>query len=459
MNRGRSSALTLLLPLVLGTLAVALEGACSSQADVKQLDTEALADPEACRSCHATAVREWEGSMHAYAADDPVFVAMNARMLREAKDVPSDTCTKCHAPVASRRGLLAGSQAGQTASLSRKLKGVTCLFCHTVDAVTGAHDAAVSTSSDGVLRAGLQNPMSGAPHASAYSSLHDREAYDSSSTCGACHDVTTPSGLAVERTYAEWQASLYSQKGQLSCGKCHMEGRDGQAAEVPGAPIRRVHDHSMPGVDVALTPFPSVDEQTARVRTFLDNTLLSKLCVRPSKDGVDAEVTLDNAFAGHGFPSGATHDRRVWVELVAENAQGTIFTSGRVPNDTSVTSAAERDPNLWWFGETLRKKDGQKTLFLWDATAHEGLALPPAVTTDRADPRFVHSLTKAYPIPGLPTAITAKVFVRPVDLDVLSSLVASGDLDPAVVAKMPTFEIRTAARQWTSALGFGCTPP
>jgi hypothetical protein len=42
---------------------------------------------------------------------------------------------------------------------------------------------------------------------------------------------------------------------------------------------------------------------------------------------------------------------------------------------------------------------------------------------------------------------------------VLASLVASGDLDPAVVAKMPTFEIGTAARQWTSALGFGCTPP
>ena len=38
-----------------------------------------MLDPATCQSCHPTHVRDWSGSMHAYASDDPVFVAMNAR--------------------------------------------------------------------------------------------------------------------------------------------------------------------------------------------------------------------------------------------------------------------------------------------------------------------------------------------------------------------------------------------
>ena len=29
------------------------------------------------------------------------------------------------------------------------------------------------------------------------------------------------------------------------------------------------------------------------------------------------ELTLENVTAGHGFPSGATPDRRAWIELTA----------------------------------------------------------------------------------------------------------------------------------------------
>ena len=44
----------------------------------KGLDAEALMDPAACQGCHPEAYREWSGSMHAYASDDPVFIALNA---------------------------------------------------------------------------------------------------------------------------------------------------------------------------------------------------------------------------------------------------------------------------------------------------------------------------------------------------------------------------------------------
>ena len=63
----------------LGVLATVTSASCSggTEAEVTMLTPEQLADPESCRGCHASAVAEWEGSMHAYASDDPVFVAMN----------------------------------------------------------------------------------------------------------------------------------------------------------------------------------------------------------------------------------------------------------------------------------------------------------------------------------------------------------------------------------------------
>ena len=41
-----------------------------------------------------------------------------------------------------------------------------------------------------------------------------------------------------------------------------------------------------------------------------------------------------------------------------------------------------------------------------------------------------------------------RVWLRPMGLDVLESLVASGDLDPAVAAAAPTFELEGARRVW-----------
>src|SRR5688500_7999428 len=45
---------------------------------------EQLKDPDTCKTCHEKHYREWSGSMHAYASDDPLFLAMNERGQRQA---------------------------------------------------------------------------------------------------------------------------------------------------------------------------------------------------------------------------------------------------------------------------------------------------------------------------------------------------------------------------------------
>lgn len=455
---GLASRLTgvLVATMVCGASVSAVVSCSSTSPGAPTLDDDALRDPETCRSCHATHVRAWEGSMHAYAADDPVFLAMNRRMARERPDLPKDTCTRCHAPVAVRRGLLQGG--ADVSSLARRDKGVTCIFCHTLDAVEGSHGAQVRTANDGVMRGGIRAPEGAVPHGAAYSELHDRERAEASAACGACHDVVTPSGLHLERTFAEWQGSVYAKPGpaQLGCGKCHMEGTLGKAASTNDAPDRRVHDHAMPGVDLALTPFPHAEEQRRRVEAALSATLLSRLCVRPSPSGVAVDVTLDNAFSGHDFPSGATHDRRAWVELSAKDGAKELLVSGRVPPGTSVFEAKRAEPRMFALGSSLADGRGRPVTFLWEAETKTGATLPPAVTNDPNDPRYVHSVTQTYEVPGLPSEVSFRVFVRAIDVDTLNELVRSGDLAADVAARVPTLEVTSAARTWTSDLGLGC---
>src|SRR5205814_5566711 len=68
--------------------------------DDAHLTREELVDPETCKTCHADHFAEWAGSMHAYASDDPIFIAMNARGQRETNGALGDFCVKCHAPMA-----------------------------------------------------------------------------------------------------------------------------------------------------------------------------------------------------------------------------------------------------------------------------------------------------------------------------------------------------------------------
>jgi len=441
----------LLVPVLTGAIALA---SCSStkEDDPPTLTGEALMDPNNCLPCHADQFREWSGSMHAYAGEDPVFLAMNQRMQRETNGQAGSFCVSCHAPAAVRLGKTTDGL--NLASLPPYLRGVTCWFCHTTSAVEGTHNNPLRLGGDDVLRGGIAAPVK-SPHKMAYSGLHDRESQDSSTMCGACHDVVTPLGAHIERTFTEWKASLYSKPGQLSCGKCHMDGRDGQAAKVEGAPSRRVHDHSMAAVDVALTPFTEVEAQRAAVQRLLDATILTKLCVRQTPAGLVAEVTLDNAFAGHGFPSGAAQDRRVWVELVAERAGQVVFSSGVVPEKKAVASIA--DPNLWLLRDKIFGSDGKEIHMFWQTARVESELLSAAVTNDPQDPAFFHSVTKAYTMPlPPPDRVRLHVKVRPIDFDLLDDLVATKDLDPVILDRIPTFDIQTAAKEWTSAGGFRC---
>ncbi len=423
-----------------------------------KLTTEELMDPQACVRCHEEHVREWSGSMHAYAAEDPVFLAMNARGQRETNGALGDFCVKCHAPMAVLTG--ATKDGLNLADVPAKLRGVTCFFCHSVDAVKGTHNNPLTLASDGVMRGGIADPVPSGAHEAAYSPLLDRSKMESSSLCGSCHDIVAPLGAHIERTYAEWQGTLFSHAdSRLTCSECHMEGRTGLAAESPGVKLRKIHGHGFPGVDVALTEFPETKAQAAAIQQSLDTTLQAALCVKGADSpGATIQIVLDNVGAGHMWPSGVAHDRRAWVEVQAFSKGQLIYKSGVVNDGESVTSLA--DPDLWLMRECTFNEQGKPVDMFWEAASTETSQLPGPTTNVPTNPDYyLTHVFRTYPRPTSipsslatpPDRITMRVRIIPVGLDVLDSLIASGDLDPAVKAKMPVFTLAATNLEWTAA--------
>src|SRR5258708_23827270 len=85
--------------------------------------------------------------MHAYAAEDPVFLAMNKRGQRETNGALGDFCVKCHAPVAVQQKLTTDGL--NLAQVPAAAKGVTCLFCHSAASVDRTHNNPLTLPADG----------------------------------------------------------------------------------------------------------------------------------------------------------------------------------------------------------------------------------------------------------------------------------------------------------------------
>jgi nitrate/TMAO reductase-like tetraheme cytochrome c subunit len=414
-----------------------------------------LTDPAACKSCHPTHYEEWSGSMHAYAADDPVFRAMNSRAQRE-NPATGTFCVNCHAPVAVREGLTTdGLNLDQ---VPQEKRGVTCYFCHSAEKVDGTHNNPLVLADDGTLFGPFSDPASGTPHKAKYSPLFDGATAQSASACGSCHDIQNLQGAHVERTFEEWQGTLFAaMPGGQSCADCHMPGRDGTASTV-SSKVRRLHSHLFPGVDLAVGDFPTDSPQNAAqqaaTQAFLDTVVQGTICLNQLAGRI--ELTLDNVGAGHGWPSGATPDRRGWIELTAYAGDQVIYESG---GTAALPLEASPDPDLWLLRDCLFDAAGNELTMFWQPTTVTGNGLPGPVVQNVSDPTSFSRthLKQIYPsgdgtLAQVPTRITARVHLQAVGDDVLRDLVTSGDLDPSVPAQIARYQLGGGAvLEWTAA--------
>ncbi|HEX6241217.1 MAG TPA: multiheme c-type cytochrome [Polyangiales bacterium] len=436
-------------------------GACSSPSAPTRdagtngsalLSREQLMKPETCRPCHQDHYREWASSMHAYASLDPVFIAMNKRGQRETDGAMGDFCVRCHAPMALREG--ATTDGLNLDELPQELKGVTCYFCHAAVRHEALSNNGVVLEEDGVMRGPYRSAVDPGVHGVEYSSFHDPRQTDSSALCGSCHDVVTPKGVHIERTFAEYKQSFFAREekiGSASCQTCHMEAaaEDQEIAQMPGTvlPKRKRHSHLWPAVDLALTDdFPGQDVQRKAVECELSNSLNKPALRATDPSRMRFEVSFETN-AGHAQPSGAAQDRRMWIEAVAyDNAGNRFFESGVIADDEieeHPEDSPRHDPFLSMFRDRLLDAQGQEVHMFWEAEASPDGGpgyksdLVPVKQTAGGD----HFVRRTYSLRAPAARFEVRVRMRPVGMDVLRSLVESRDLDESVLARVPTFTL------------------
>lgn len=440
------------LALLLSGLPLGLIG-CGPSAD--PLTADELRDPEACVACHVDHVTEWRGSRHALAASSPMFRALSAQA--ELALGSRALCLGCHAPL-----IAAAEPSGAGIDLDdydETMLGVGCSYCHSIDGIEEPYNNGLVLSDDLVMRGGLQQPQETHAHASAWSPYLDRLSPESSAACGSCHDLVLADGVAFERTYQEWTETLFAQHGEpwaLGCTDCHMEGRDGVAAQVVGAPTRRVHSHMFPAIDIPLVESSEAEVQRAAVLQMLQTTLWAELCVIVYEGGALANLTLENLAAGHSFPSGAAQDRRVWVQVQASLEGEIVYQSGVVPDGQSVNQLD--DPDLWLMWNKLLDADGEETHLLWEAASYESHVLRGATSVDPSDPWYVDTHEwRSYELgETVPDRVSVQVYLRPMAYDIIDEVIAAGTLDPSMRDAWPTFEVLPQELVWTTEDGMTC---
>jgi hypothetical protein len=470
MSRTRRFETRVPVSLAVAVVAPALVlGACSNDVPPPKEYPAAseLYDSKRCATCHPKHYDEWSASMHAYAAEDPVFLAMNRRGQEETSGALGPLCVNCHAPLAVRTGYTTDGL--NLDEVPAELRGVTCYFCHNTESVTGTHNNPLVLSDDVTMRGRIEDPVENGVHRSSHSPFLAGDRPESAEMCGSCHDIVLPSPpapaeIALEQTFTEWRRSVFapanapSASSVSTCASCHLPTVASEPIG-PDGPKRARHSHHMAGVDGPMTPFPESDrpvrdaalatEQAEKRQQMLDPTVRIEICVQVLSDTESAvHVTLDNANAGHNFPSGAAQDRRAWAEVVAYRGSEAIYQSGVVPDGQAVS--VNNDADLWLLRDETFDVNGNETHMFWNVAELRSKTLPVQLTADPAKSDYYKShLRRRFPfdptasIGGIPDRVTVRMRLVPIGFDVLDDLIGSGHLDPALRERMPALDLLT----------------
>jgi hypothetical protein len=331
----------------------------------------------------------WASSMMAQAGRDPIFYAALAIAEQDTTN-SGDLCLKCHAPGGWLAGRAVPTDGSGLDGGFDDFDGVTCHFCHRmVDPIADANNPVSDT---GILAA-LSLPPGADFHGSQFvidpSDLRrgpfdlgpnffmhawdQSEFHKDSALCGTCHDVSNPvfdkmpngdfvlnavgtphptaaraDMFPLERTYSEWEMSVYGvtaidSNGRFggddpivqSCQDCHMPTVNASACSPGLGEIRpdmpkhyfagsnswvlRAIDATWPSFETGLTPQRIADAEQRNADMLAASAELEAYVI-----GNDLNVRITN-LGGHKLPTGYGEGRRMWLEVQFQDAGGAIL--------------------------------------------------------------------------------------------------------------------------------------
>lgn len=186
---------------------------------------EAALAPEACGTCHASQYADWRTSLHSRAIGPGIL--WQFRVLSQDE---SNSCLRCHAPLAEQKALTAlqhgwgnapRAPAPPYVSSDLHQRGLVCAACHVRRHQRFGPPANESQNAPNEQHAAQATRQ---PH----NGFVAEQAFRDSRFCSTCHQFPPQgrslAGKLIENTYEEWRASPAAEQG-LSCQSCHMPGK------------------------------------------------------------------------------------------------------------------------------------------------------------------------------------------------------------------------------------------
>ena len=303
--------------------------------------------PSSACGCHGDLVAQWQGSMHAKAIVDPVFLVKVKEAEEQAGEEVAKFCKRCHTPIGNMLSDFNGT--GDVAK-----EGVTCMFCHQVTGLNEGEPGNTSHIVEANLtrRAQIKDPT--APHPATYSELHE-----SAEFCGGCHNVNHPTnGTHLEASYTEWEEGPYAEKGVV-CQDCHMSegpGVVGPSKGVAGAggPERdNIYAMTFIGANVAQG---DAEAATALLKSAA-KVEMQVADIVAAGETASMTVTITNSGAGHYLPTGLTEVRQMWLAVWAEGDDGTRVDLGEHRFGTELKDEKGEHPTEVWAATDIATDD------------------------------------------------------------------------------------------------------
>ena len=240
-------------------------------------EIEASLLPGDCAVCHPVQYEDWRTTVHSNAYS-PGLSGQIVNWEHSAFGTVR-SCLVCHAPLTEQSARLpSGEHWAPNPAYDASLRdhGIACASCH----LRGnrrhgppRRDGSVQPSPDGSPHGGVART----------------EFLEDSRFCAGCHQFgpggAAPNGKPLQNTYAEWERSRYAAEG-IVCQTCHMPDRQHV--------WRGIHDPEM---------------------------VRSGVAVEWLTEGAEAGLRITNTGTGHRFPTYATPEVLVRVELLDEDGQ------------------------------------------------------------------------------------------------------------------------------------------
>ncbi|MDR8390735.1 hypothetical protein NC796_06285 [Aliifodinibius sp. S!AR15-10] len=352
------------------------------------IDERLLGGSESCTTsgCHSDIGKEWEASAHRYAAEDPIFRAIQNMMGKQKGPTSTRYCGGCHDPIS----LFSGTKNLFSDSLTNKMglhEGISCVSCHAVKKVDVSGNAdyvmalperymfelkdgkAAKAISDFLIRAYPKK------HVESY----QRPLLKTPEFCGSCHkqyideEINNVGWVQLQNQYDNWRKSRWNHPKQpmktIECRECHMPLVDSNDP-ASGDPLdynrskddgkHRSHrflgaNQMVPG----MLDLPGAREHQKLTEQWLRGEfeipeiadkwvsgasvpieLNAPSSVSPGSN-LEFNVTITNNKAGHNFPTGPLDMIQAWLQISVTDQDGdTLFTSGMLDENHFIEPGA-----------------------------------------------------------------------------------------------------------------------